>query len=157
MEEVAELLRTGLFAGLGEAQLQRLGACGQVRRYRPGEALIAEGATADGFFLILEGEVGVSVHQPHRGSLPVESLGAGDLLGWSWLTPPHIWQLDASANGEVRAVAFDASCIRQQMARDHELGYQLLRRFVDVISHRLQASRLQRLDVYAPPSAGESP
>ncbi|HYW03973.1 MAG TPA: cyclic nucleotide-binding domain-containing protein [Gammaproteobacteria bacterium] len=150
MTAVTDELRSGPFAGMSEAQLHRLGACASLVRYAAGEAVIAEGAAADRFFLILEGEVALSAHQPHLGRVALESIGAGDLLGWSWLAAPRVWQLDAHAAGPVTTVAFDAACVRRAMEHDHELGYQLLQRFVGVIAHRLQASRLQRLDVYAP-------
>jgi len=156
MTELIDALRSGAFAGMREGHLHRLGACARRVEYRAGDAVINEGGAADRFFLILEGEVEVSVHQPHLGDVALESIGAGDLLGWSWLAVPAVWQLDAHASSPVTAVAFDAACVRREMERDHELGYQLLQRFVGVIVHRLQASRLQRLDVYAP-LAGPEP
>ena len=70
------------------------------------------------------------------------------MLGWSWLFPPYRWHLDARAIEAVRAVAFDGACLRQKSIDDHELGYELMRRFAEVIVSRLQATRMQLLDVY---------
>ena len=55
---------------------------------------------------------------------------------------------DARASGRVHTVAFDGRCLRGKCEEDHSLGYDLLTRFVAVIVERLQATRLQLLDVY---------
>ena len=69
-------------------------------------------------------------------------------MGWSWLFPPYRWHLDAIAREPVAAVAFDAACLRAKCDEDHELGYQLMRRFAALMLGRLAATRLQLLDVY---------
>ena len=47
-----------------------------------------------------------------------------------------------------RAIALDAACLRQKCEADHDLGYDLMKRFMPVLIQRLQTSRLQALDVY---------
>ncbi len=84
----------------------------------------------------------------------ISTLGEGAVVGWSWLFPPHRWSFDARALEQVRAVAFDGGCLRGKCDADHELGYELMRRFAAVMLERLQATRLQLLDVYGG-SAGE--
>ena len=78
----------------------------------------------------------------------IETLDAGEVVGWSWLFAPYRWQLDARATEACRLVAFDGACLRGKCDADHELGYQLMRRFAAQIVERLQATRLQLLDVY---------
>ena len=72
----------------------------------------------------------------------------GDILGWSWLFPPYRTMFDARALGVVRTLAFDAACLRGKCEQDHTLGYELLGRFAPVMLGRLQATRLQLMDVY---------
>lgn len=80
--------------------------------------------------------------------MPIQTVGPGEVVGWSWLLPPYRWQFDGRAVDAVEGVVFDGAWLRQQCEQDHELGYSLLRQMVAVISSRLAATRLQRLDIY---------
>jgi CRP/FNR family cyclic AMP-dependent transcriptional regulator len=88
------------------------------------------------------------VHAPGRGALVIETLSASDVVGWSWLFEPYRWQLDGRATEPSELVSFDGACLRGKCEEDHELGYQLMRRFAANVIDRLQATRFQLLDVY---------
>jgi CRP-like cAMP-binding protein len=70
------------------------------------------------------------------------------VLGWSWLFPPYRWHFDARALELTRAIALDGKCLREKCEEDHDLGYELVKRVAQIIMERLQATRLQLLDVY---------
>jgi CRP-like cAMP-binding protein len=134
--------------GLSDRQLDSLAALGQIVSY-PASALVGrEGEPADAFYLIQSGRVALEIHTPDRGGVRIQTVGAGDPVGWSWLVPPHRWLFDARVVEAVQAIAFDAAPLRDRCERDHELGYQLLKRLVTVVASRLVATRLQLLDVY---------
>jgi CRP-like cAMP-binding protein len=139
---------TPLFAGLSAAHLQLIAGCGANERFAAGAPLFREGAPADRFFLIRKGAVALEVDAPGRGPLVIETLVGGDVVGWSWLFEPYRWQFDARAREPTRVVAFDGACLRGKCEADHELGYQLMKRFAASLTERLQATRLQLLDVY---------
>ena len=71
------------------------------------------------------------------------------MLGWSWLIPPYRWRFSARTQQATQALAFDGKFLRAKCEEDHDLGYELLKRFSRVFSERLQATRVQLLDVYA--------
>jgi CRP-like cAMP-binding protein len=125
-----------------------LGCAGNVR-FKAGDFLFREGQEANHFYLLRHGRVALQVYVPQRGPITVETIDAGEVLGWSWLFPPYRWQFDAQALELVRAVAFDGRCLRDKCAEDHDLGYSLMQRFAQVMSQRLQATRLQLLDLYS--------
>ncbi|MDH3719745.1 MAG: Crp/Fnr family transcriptional regulator, partial [Planctomycetota bacterium] len=75
------------------------------------------------------------------------------VLGWSWLFPPYIWYFDARAMIRTRAVAVDGLCLRAKCDEDPKLGYELMKRFSAILNSRLQAARLQILDIYGPTAA----
>ena len=77
------------------------------------------------------------------------TVDAGEILGWSWLLPPYQWKFNARAMESIRAIALDGKCLRTKCEENHDLGYELLKRFAQVIEKRLEATRLQLLDVYA--------
>jgi hypothetical protein len=107
-----------------------------------------EGDPAHKFFLIRRGAIALEIHAPGRGPLRIETLGAGEVVGWSWLFPPHRWAMDGRALESLHVVSFDGACLRGKCEADLELGYELMRRFAAVMVDRLQATRLQLIDVY---------
>jgi CRP-like cAMP-binding protein len=122
--------------------------CASERVFAPGEYLSREGEQADVFYLIRAGRVSLEIHSPQGGGLRIETLGDGDVLGWSWIVEPYRWHFDARALNTVRAVALDGKALRGLCDVDPVLGYRLLRRFARLMEHRLNSTRLQLLDVY---------
>jgi CRP/FNR family transcriptional regulator, cyclic AMP receptor protein len=137
-----------VFAGLAPEHLRLIAGCGVNARFAAGERLFREGEDAERFFLIREGAVALEIDAPGRGALVIETLHEGEVVGWSWLFEPHRWQFDARATVQTALVSFDGACLRGKCEQDHELGYQLMRRFAASLIERLQATRLQLLDVY---------
>ncbi len=154
MIPLSDLTQQPFLRGVPEACLAPLADCARAVRLAAGEYLLRQGQPADRFYLLTEGEVTLTSFLPGQGALPVEVLGAGEALGWSWLLPPYQWHFDAQARTAVAAIRFDADCLRRHMEADHELGYRLQQRFLGVVLRRLQASRLQLLDVYDLPCGG---
>ena len=75
-------------------------------------------------------------------------MGGGEILGWSWVSPPYHWHFNARTFKATRALVFDANCLRAKCEQDHDLGYEMLKRFSNIITARLDATRLQLLDIY---------
>ena len=136
------------FAGMAPHQLQWLAACASNVRFEAGTYLFHEGDAANHFYAIRQGQVALEIVAPGFEPITIETLEQGDILGWSWLVPPYTKQFDARAVDHVVALAFDAACFRAKCEQDPALGYELLKRFARLIGQRLQATRLQLLDVY---------
>jgi CRP/FNR family cyclic AMP-dependent transcriptional regulator len=132
-----------------ERRFQRLvGGCASNARFRAGEYLFHEGGGADRFYIVRHGRVALEVKAPGKGALTLGTLGEGEIVGVSWLVPPYRWSYDARALEEVRAIAMDAACLRGKCEADHDLGYEMMKRFMPILIQRLQSARLQMLDVY---------
>jgi CRP/FNR family transcriptional regulator, cyclic AMP receptor protein len=136
------------FAGLDPAKLALIAGCGQNVHFEAASRLFREGDPADTFYVIRRGTVALDIHVPAREPVTVETLHGGDLLGWSWLFPPYKWSFDGRAVEDTSAISLDGACLRGKCDDDHELGYELMKRFAQVIVDRLQATRLRLLDVY---------
>ena len=61
---------------------------------------------------------------------------------------PYIWHFDARATAPTRAICLDGKCLRTKCENDHELGYELMKRFLHVVQQRLLWTRVQLLDLY---------
>lgn len=134
--------------GLAPADVATLAGCGRNERFAAGSYLFREGEPADRFYLVRTGRVALEIHAPGRGALVVDTAEPGEVAGVSWLFPPHRWQFDARASEPVRAVGFDAACLRDKAEADPRLGYELMKRFAALLLRRMQSARLRLLDVY---------
>jgi CRP-like cAMP-binding protein len=149
METLERILAEHLFfKDLDEPYLQLVTGCASNVRFAPDEFIFREGEEANQFYLIRQGRVALQILAPDRGPITVETLEEGDILGWSWLIPPYNWHFDARALEMTRAIALDAKCLRRKCEEDHNLGYELLKRFGHIMEQRLSSTRLQLLDMY---------
>jgi CRP/FNR family cyclic AMP-dependent transcriptional regulator len=136
------------FAGMAPDHVAILTGCAANVTFAPGEMLFREGDPADRFYVVRFGRVSLETHAPTRGPLTVETVDAGEVLGWSWLFPPYRWHFDARAQTVVRALALDGVCLREKCERDPAMGYEVMRRFAQVAISRLEATQLQLTDLY---------
>ena len=149
MQTLDELIAASpVFAGLRAAQLDLIAGCAINEHFAAGTYLFREGEAADRFYLIREGAIALEVDVPGRGRRVLETLGQGEVVGWSWLFEPYRWHFDGRTVQPTRVIGFDGACLRGKCDSDHELGYELMRRFAASMVERLQATRLQLLDVY---------
>jgi CRP/FNR family cyclic AMP-dependent transcriptional regulator len=137
------------FTGLEARHIDLLVGCASNVRFRAGDYVFKEGSEANEFYLIREGKVAVEIFAPQRRPIVVETLGEGEILGWSWLLPPYVWKFHAHAMEATRAIALDGKCLRGKCEENHDLGYLILKRFAQIIERRLEAARFQLLDIYA--------
>jgi CRP-like cAMP-binding protein len=149
------LAKHPFFKDMDERYRALLVGCASNVRFEEGEYLMREGAEAEKFYLIRHGVVAVEVFIPGQGPMTIETLREGDLLGWSWLVPPYRCRFDSRAMEQTRAIAMDGLCLRNKCEENPELGFVLLKRFAAVIAHRLQATRLQLMDMYGPKKKGK--
>jgi CRP-like cAMP-binding protein len=142
------LAEVPVFGGLGTRDLETVAGCGRNVRFEAGEQLFREGDAADTFYVVRHGSVALETFVPARGPMMIETIEAGEVIGWSWLFPPYRWHFDARALTQVRATAFDGACLRGKCDADPALGYALMSRFAQVLIERLQWTRLRLLDLY---------
>jgi len=137
------------FAGLESYYTGLLTGCASNVRFPPGSYIFKEGEPANHFYLIRSGKVALELFAPHSRPLTVETLEQGEVLGWSWLLPPYVWTFHGHATQETRAIALDGKCLRSKCEQNHDLGYEVWKRFAQLMVRRLHATRLQLLDIYA--------
>ena len=136
------------FAGFSVEHSQLVTDCARNHRYDAGEYLFREGGPANEFFLIRHGQVALEIVSPGHTPIVFATLGEGEVVGASWLVPPYRWMFDARAVVLTRAIGIDAACLRGKCEADHDLGYEMMKRFLPILVQRLHATRLQILDVY---------
>lgn len=143
------LLETHPFTkGMNDDAVELIAGCARNVTFEQGERLCAEGQCADTFYLLRRGGVSIKVHAPGRGSIVIETVGPGEVVGWSWMVPPYLWTFDAEATESVGCIAIDGVCLRAKALSDPALGFALLSKVAETLLARLQATRMRLLDLY---------
>ncbi|HEX3034472.1 MAG TPA: cyclic nucleotide-binding domain-containing protein [Thermodesulfobacteriota bacterium] len=144
------LAENPIFKGLDQDYLKLIVKRASDIHFNPGDFILREGEEANQFYIILLGKVALEIaFEPEREPVTIRTLGEGDVLGWSWLFPPYRWRFSAHAVTPTLAIALDGKYLRKKCEEDHDLGYELMKRFARIIEQRLQSVRMQFPNVYA--------
>lgn len=127
--------------GMSAAHLEIMADCAMAACFRRDEIIFREGDPANRFYLVLEGVVVLESRVKDRGTTFIQTVGAGDVLGWSWLFPPYYWHFDARVLQPARAIFLYGTRLRELCDQDHEFGYELMKRTAEVVIQRLQKTR----------------
>ena len=128
---------------LGEKTLEALAASGTERQFADNVYLLRTGDPADRFFLVREGRVSIELPAGYKRTTAIQTIDAGELLGWSWLIPPYQFRISARAVGPVSVYSFDAKTVRERMDKDHDVGYEIQRCFTRLLAQRLEGALSQ--------------
>jgi CRP/FNR family transcriptional regulator, cyclic AMP receptor protein len=118
------------------------------REFAAGEIIFRQGDPANTLYLIQSGEVVIEVISAGCGcgAKAIQTLGGGEVLGWSWLFPPFAWNFQARATKPTRVVCCDGGHLLVQAEEHPAFGYDLMRRITQILIHRLQATRNQLVE-----------
>ena len=141
---------TKLLTALPPPQRQRLMALAREVSFPEDARIFEAGGTADRFWVIRSGAVSLDQQVTSVQRVTVASLGAGDLLGWSWLFPPYQWDFGAEAFSPVRAYEFEAQPVLKLCEEDPALGLTLVRVVAEILAHRLEVTRVRLMERYGP-------
>jgi CRP-like cAMP-binding protein len=136
------------FANFPDKYSALITGCAKNHVFEAGHYVIRESDHAAEFYLIRHGRMALEISSPPRPPIVFETLGEGDVVGSSWLVPPYRWVFDVRAVEQTRAIGIDAECLRNKCEADHDLGYEMMKLFMPLLVSRLNATRLQILDVY---------
>lgn len=137
------------FHGMKSEHLAVLADGARTAQFKTGDVLFREGEPANQFYLIESGKISLETHEPANGTMLVQTLGAGDVLGWSWLFPPFSWHFQARAIEPATLIVLGGAHLLVTAERNHDFGYELLKRVAHVVIQRLQTARKQLLALQA--------
>jgi CRP-like cAMP-binding protein len=140
-----------VFAQLPEAELELISSTARTVRFAARQRLFSEGQPAQACWLIEDGRVALDIAVPGRGQVVVQTLGPGDVLGWSWLVQPYRWHYGATSVIPTTATELDTARLRALAEQDPRFGYTLVLTLFEAVLQRLQATRARLLDLYGSP------
>ena len=149
MEDLSKVLHSHPFlSDLDDHYIKQIVGCAQNVVFRENEYIFKEGTEAKSFYLIRTGKIALEINGREKGRIRVLTVGAGQILGWSWIVLPYRWHFDAQVLENVRAIALDGECLRKKFDEDPRLGYEMLKRFSQILEQRLNVTRIQLIDLY---------
>lgn len=129
------------FRGMKPEYLEMVASGSAEVKFEANEIVFREGQPAGQFYLIESGQVALEVHEANRGAIRVQTLGPGEVLGWSWMFPPFVWHFQARALEPTTAIALNGGRLLRKAEDDKAFGYDLMKRVAQVLIERLQATR----------------
>jgi hypothetical protein len=127
--------------GMSPHHLELLALCAMPTEFEAGQFVLREGEPASGFYLIETGTVVLEAKADDGKTVVIDTVSAGEPLGWSWLFPPYLWSFDARATEPCTALCFSGLLLRQHRDDDLTLSHELHKRASEVMVRRLQAAR----------------
>ena len=133
---------TPFLAGMSDGHIETLARCACRLHFDQEKVIFRQGETANRFYLIEEGTVQLTASVGDSGCEIVAGvIGAGGVLGWSWLLPPYECLFTARVLSQTSALFFYGTMLREYSEADPSLGFELLKRMASGLVKRLEAAR----------------
>lgn len=144
MESLEQTLTEHPFLeGLEPQHFEFIASCSRETNFEVNQYILREGEESDQFYLICEGRVVLRSSCPGRHYTTIHTLESGDIVGWSWLIPPHHCQFSAQVTRPTKAITIDGKCLRDKCEQDHDFGYELQKRLGAVIGEMLEMTKMR--------------
>jgi len=151
-QSIADYLsRHPFFSGMDQRHIDFLADSAVEMQIGEGGILFRQGTPADKFYLLRSGRVSVQVPALVGPVLEIQRIGENQVLGWSWLIPPYLWNFQARVEVDSKFLEFDGRAVLARCEQDPGFGYELLKRFAALMSERLEAARQKMMDEWNPP------
>jgi len=121
------------------------------KRFESGNVVFRQGEHAEKFYLLLSGRVSVEIPSVYGPSIQIQNLGAGQILGWSWLISPYQWDFQAKVEEDAEMLEIDGKTLLEYCETNPKFGYKLLSSFTVLMSQRLHSARQRMMDEWNPP------
>jgi CRP/FNR family cyclic AMP-dependent transcriptional regulator len=142
------LTKHPFFQGLPEKYIRGIAGMAIIVKFEAGRTLFNAGEDADKFYLVISGKIAIETNAPQKGSITIQTVEAGEIVGWSWLVAPFKYRFGAKVLSKTEAIVINGVELRSECENDYWLGYELMKRMVQAVTTRLEQARLLALDVY---------
>lgn len=150
METLEKILAEHPFVkGLEKEHIQLILGCAKNVVIEAGKYLFKENEEANSFYIVRKGKIALEIYSPEKGAIVIQTIGEGEMIGWSWMVPPYQWKFDTRAIELTRLIELDGTCLRTKCESDPKLGYEIMKRLANVFEQRINSLRLQLLDLYS--------
>jgi len=156
---IAETLRElGFLQGIADEYLAQIAIVTERLSLPENKLVFREGEAAADVFLVLGGSVSLEICAPGVGCRRILTVGPGELLGWSPLLGQMRFTATARTLTPTELLKIHAGQLMTICEHNPRFGYEFMRRAAQALAKRLNATRMQLLDVYgqAMPTSDEA-
>ena len=134
--------------GMTSRHIELLAENSMRAEFKTGEPILIAGGPANRFYLILKGRVELESPGANCEAVRIQTLGAGDVVGWSWLFPPYYWHFNAWAPVPTSAIFLYGTRLRELCDENHDFGYELMKRVSEIVIKRLYSARRELVNLH---------
>ena len=128
---------------------EKLMALAEPFQFKAGQDIIGEGDFSVYLYIVKSGRVAVEMDVPPKGRCMIRTGDAGDMFSWSALVEPRLATAAVRAMEDTEAFGIKGGVLMDECRKDYELGFELYRALTEVIAGRLNATRLQFVNVFS--------
>jgi CRP/FNR family cyclic AMP-dependent transcriptional regulator len=145
---LANLREIRFLQELPDALLSQYVTISHIEEFPAGTAIFRQGDPARTIYLVCTGNVSLEICAPGVGCRRILTVAPGELLGWSPVLGQERLTATARTLSATSVVAADGEKLLALCDRNPRFGYEFMKRAAMAIAQRLNATRLQLLDVY---------
>jgi CRP-like cAMP-binding protein len=139
-----------LFAHQDVKMLEKIAMLAKEKEVEPGYQLFFEGEEAKVLYLVTSGAVVLTMNMPEEGVhnvVELEPLKKDEVVGWSSIVQPHIYQMGAYAKIKSNLIIFDGEQLRNLFDENPVFGYYFMQKLSETIGERLVSKCIQLLSL----------
>jgi toluene monooxygenase system ferredoxin subunit len=131
-----------VFQGLTDERLEKVAEVCSQETHEVGSTVFHAGAMAQHVYVLVDGKVALQMESPVgqmqlRKRVTVDTIGKGELFGWSGLVEPYSYTMSAICLRASTVLAIDAQKLSTLLQDDCPIAYEVLQGLTGVISSRL--------------------
>ena len=150
-QSIAEYLSAhDFFSEFSADLLEFLCECSSSHEIKKGQLLFRQGEDADKFYVVRTGLISLQMPAIMGPTLEIQSVGKDQVLGWSWLIAPYKWHFQTKAEEDTELLQFDGTALLARCEQEPKFGYELLKKFAELMSVRLTSASQKMMDEWNP-------
>ena len=138
------------FSEFSDDSLKFLCECSSTREIKKGQILFLQGEHADKFYVVRSGHISIQMPAIMGPTLEIQAVDEDQVLGWSWLISPYKWHFQTKAEEDTELLQFDGAALLARCEQEPKFGYELLKKFAELMSVRLTSASQKMMDEWNP-------
>jgi CRP-like cAMP-binding protein len=128
--------------------LQHLASLAEINEFPADSVVFRDGQRSSSVYLLVRGDINLELNVPTRGAMQFQTVGSGELLGWTPVLGLGPMTATASVQTPSTLLVLDAAQIQAFCASDLSFGFAFMQRIAQVLATRLSSTRLLLMDLY---------
>jgi CRP-like cAMP-binding protein len=134
-----ELRQFKIFQGLTDSELQNIAEIAKKEEFPAEKRIFEEKSIASNLYLLLHGKVIIKKKSDMgHGQIIIDTIGPGEIFGWSSITEPHNFTAAAHTVEESELLTISSDVLRDLFKKNNHIGYRVMNEIASVISSRFR-------------------